>query len=206
MRRPLILLTVALTVTAGLVVCGLLLPGEEAGRQQPPAAATPLSGLDTDALVAARAAFCDAVPAAWVEDVLGSEPSQAQAWGNGDTLPAAAGVRDVAHEFGCRWAAGDLAVEGWVFAPPVTAARARELVGAARETTGCTPLPAAAALGSPSVALTCGAPHGQSTATYAGLLGDAWLTCRVTGPAARAELAETADRWCGMVLAAAGAG
>lgn len=172
----------------------------DAGRP----AVTSLADLDPAGMTARRAAFCDTIPDAAVADALGGRARRSSAWGNGDTVTLADGVRDVAHEFGCRHRARDGTVaEAWVFAPPVDRRTARGWVREAAEAQGCEPLPDAASLGSPSVALACEG-GGEATASYRGLVGDGWLVCRIaTGSPAPDDLAERADRWCAAALRAA---
>lgn len=202
--RATVALVVALAVTGGAVAVGVLLRSPASPERAAPARplATRLASLETGTVGVRRAAFCDAVPAADVQAALGDESPTAAAWSNGDALP---GSRDVAHEFGCSWtAASGPVASAWVFAPPVTVQRGQELVAAAQAQRGCTPLPGAAAFGSPSVALTC-TGGGRTTVSYQGLFGDAWLVCRLTGSAATDAAAPggVADRWCASVLEAA---
>ena len=202
--RAALSLVVALAVTGGAVAAGVVLRSPSTSSPRPPAArplATRLASLDTSTVGVRRSPFCDAVPATDVRAALGGAPPTAATWSNGDPLP---GTRDVAHEFGCSWTAASGPVgAAWVFAPPVTVQRGQELVASARAQRGCTPLPGAAAFGSPSVALTCRA-GGRTTVSYRGLFGDAWLVCQLAGdPADAADLADLADRWCASVLAAA---
>jgi hypothetical protein len=199
------MLLVALAATGGAVVAGVALrsPDTPSPRERTtrPLAARLGTG-DTGAAGVRRAAFCDAVPPADVHAALGDTAPTAASWSNGDLLP---GTRDVAHEFGCSWAsASGPAARAWVFAPPVTVSRAQQLAAAARAQRGCTPLPGAAAFGSPSVALTC-TSRGRTTLSYRGLFGDAWLVCELTGSPAPDAGAPggLADRWCASVLGAA---
>ena len=203
--RAALLLVVALAVTGGAVAAGVVLRSPSTSSPRPPAArplATRLASLDTSTVGVRRSPFCDAVPVADVHAAVGDASPTAASWSNGDLLP---GTRDVAHEFGCSWtAAAGPAATAWVFAPPVTVQRGDELVASARAQRGCTPLPGAAAFGSPSVALTC-RTGGRTTVSYRGLFGDAWLVCQLSGPPADdpADTADTADRWCASVLESA---
>lgn len=166
--------------------------------------ATTLQDLDPATLAVRRASFCGALPDAAVADALGARARGSTAWENGDPVTLGDGVRDVAHEFGCRHRGrADTVAEAWVFAPPVDRATARSMVRDVSSARGCEPLPDAASLGSPSVALACEG-GGQATASYRGLLGDGWLVCRIaTGSPAPEDLAVRTDRWCAAVLQAA---
>ena len=152
-----------------------------------------------------RAAFCDAVDPRQVAAALGDEPLEAQSYDNGEEVTLADGVTDVAHEFGCTWARADQSeARAWVFAPPVSADRARELVEAAGRSKDCQ-ASATPAYGSPSVGLLCTGEAG-GRASYQGLFGDAWLTCQVASQdpeVSGAELLRRTGAWCvGVAMAA----
>ncbi|KRB77021.1 hypothetical protein ASE01_09665 [Nocardioides sp. Root190] len=164
---------------------------------------TDLADFDTTAAVVQRAPFCELVPAQAVSAALGVE-AEPTAYGNGEeseALPSG----DVAHEYGCLFNAGPTVgnARAWVFAPPVTTARAEQLVTAS-QIEGCTTETGAPAYGAPSLALTC-ATGDLVTVSYRGLFGDAWLACSLTLPAAEAgqDAAARAGRWCVAVAEAA---
>jgi hypothetical protein len=167
---------------------------------------TPLSQVHTRRLVVPREPFCDRLPAVVVERALGGPARNRAAYNSGDRVRLTPAVRDVAHEHGCVFRGRKKAVaRAWVFAPPVTRARARALVAAAATAVGCSPVADAPAFGRPSAATVCEA-GGVRLTTYAGLFGDAWLSCSLStttlGPGA---LLDQAGRWCAAVaLAAAG--
>ncbi len=166
---------------------------------------TPLADVATETLVVRRAPLCDQVDPAAVQRALGAEPAESREYASGQRVDLTDEVSDVAHEFGCAWTGDDprISAGAWVFAPPVTAARARLLVRAARQEPRCTRLPDAAAYGAPSVALACRAPGGLEI-SHRGLFGDAWLTCTLAGPQEdRAAALDRAGRWCVAVAAAA---
>ncbi len=163
---------------------------------------TDLADFDSSTAVVRRAPFCAVVPGEGVSEALGAEGELVE-YDNGEQAPALPGG-DVAHEYGCVWTAPDGGTaRGWVFAPPVTAARAQEIVRAA-PAKGCATTAGAPAFGSPSVALVCVAGTTR-TASYRGLFGDAWLSCSLTQPAAlpEAELVARTGRWCVAVARAA---
>jgi hypothetical protein len=202
-------LLLALVATAVPVGAGVLRHDPET---PPPVATTKplavrLSAIDTATAVVRRAPFSDAVPAADAATAVTDDSPTKGAWSNGDPLPVTAGTgsrSDVAHEFGCSWtAASGTVATAWVFAPPVTVARAQSLAAAARKAKGCTTVPGAPAYGAPAVALSC-TTGGTTTLSYQGLFGDAWLVCRLSGSTS-ATAADLADRWCASVLTAAGA-
>lgn len=201
------LLAVALTalpVAVGVLVAG----GEEEPATEPDAAprytSTPLADLDTSAVVVARAPFCDLVPEEAAAQALGGEPRATTAYDNGDSAAVTAGVRDVAHEYGCRFAgARGAEAAAWVFVPPVTDERARDLLAEAEKRKRCSPT-TAPAYGDPSVALVC--REGKRTAaSFHGLFGDSWLSCRLATRARldESELLDRTGRWCAAVAQAA---
>jgi hypothetical protein len=203
--RALVPTTVARWFVAALVVCTAAActgSGDEPSEPSAAPPATALGDLDTASVTVARADFCSSIPEAAAEAALDGEVARTAHYGNGDSVEIAAGITDVSHEFGCRFA-GESGAEAraWIFAPQVTPARARELVAEVRRTKGCTPLPQAPAFGTPSIAVSC-TGKAAVTASYRGLFGDAWLACSVTRPSADG-LPEAADQWCSAVLQAA---
>jgi hypothetical protein len=206
-RVPLRFLLVAGVATVLLVAGGVLLlggggddPPHDEASPQAPFTATPLGERDTSGAVVTRGPFCDRVDERLVDAVLGTVPT-AQSWGNGDRLDLGNGSPDVVHEFGCAYAdpaAGE--ARAWVFAPPVDATRAAQLVRSAGRAAGCTP-GAGPAFGAPTLALSCTEPDGSVRASYRGLFGDAWVVCEVTRPAgADWDPVDRAGRWCVGVL------
>lgn len=163
---------------------------------------TPLASYDTSGVTIVRAPYCDRVDEAAVEEALGGPPRRDSSWDNGDPVRLADGTKDVAHEYGCSWSAGPASARTWLFAPPVSAAGARDAVEQARASEGCEPDGQAAAFGTPSLALVC-ADRTLVSASYRGLFGDAWLVCEVTGEDAAEEILERAGRWCVAVAEAA---
>jgi hypothetical protein len=148
----------------------------------------------------ARAEFCDQVPEAAVRRALGGSPTTGASWGNGDPVDGEGGTGDVGHEIGCSWtAATGASVRAWVFARPVTAAFAATLVAQASRQRGCTATPTKV-LGDPALLQSCELPGGVHRLRRAGLVGDTWLTCEVTGAAP--GLRPRTDAWCAQVIAA----
>lgn len=179
-----------------------------------PVPATPLASFDTSGLVIERGDFCSRVSLVAVMDALGAEPTRDAAYGNGARVRLGGDVRDVTHEFGCRFGVGRREVAGWVFVPPVTVERARDYVAEARAEEGCEPMPDAPAFGRPSVAVRCsdaGETPGVTQVRFAGLFGDSWLSCSLQQPtadggdgdAAPDSLIIAAGRWCVAVATAA---
>lgn len=186
-----------LPVGIGVGVAGDRTPAPEVASYQ----GTDLADFDTTTAVVRRAPFCAMVPGEGVTEALDAE-GDLQDYGNGEQAePLPAG--DVAHEYGCVWTGATGDARAWVFAPPVTAARAQEIAAAAPGK-GCTATPGAPAFGSPSVALVCTVGTAR-TASYRGLFGDAWLSCSLTQPATLpvAELVTRTGRWCVAVARAA---
>lgn len=179
-------------VGIGVVVADDRTPDREAA----PYDGTDLADFDTSAAVVQRAPFCELIPEDAVAAALGTK-AERTTYANGeesDLLPGG----DVAHEYGCAFSTGTASAgdaRAWVFAPPVTLARAEELVAAAPPK-GCRVETAAPAYGTPSLAQVCAAGD-LRTASFRGLFGDAWLSCSLTLPAADAsDLLARAGRWC----------
>jgi hypothetical protein len=201
---PLPRLLVALVAASAWACGGCSGDDEPPSDGASPAAQTSLADLDLAGLAARRAAFCDAVPDAAVDDALSGPARRSTTWADGEPAGLTDEVRDVAHEFGCRYRGRDgTTAEAWVFAPPVDRATARALVREASAARGCDPVADAPAMGAPSVALSCDSSD-EASASHRGLLGDGWLVCRViTGSPAPEDLADRTDRWCAAVATAA---
>lgn len=165
---------------------------------------TPLADLDTTSMTVQRAAFCDLVDPAALEQALGGEPGDVRTYRNGESALIAPGVKDISHEFGCRWKRGRTVARGWVFAPPVTPGDADLLRTEARRADGCTVRRAAPAFGAPALARTCSSGKGSPVeASFRGLFGDAWLACSLTDAGRAAAVLERAGAWCAAVAIAA---
>ena len=164
----------------------------------PTAEPTPLASYDTTAVAVARAPFCDRVSPTGIEHVLGGTPEQHDAWVNGDAPP----VGDVGHEYGCSWSQGTVSARAWVFAPPVTAEQARGYAGEEAGST-CRRLQDQPAFGAPGLAVSCALDSGDQLVRFAGLFGDAWLTCEVQAGKDDPGLVDRAGTWCVTVLEAA---
>jgi hypothetical protein len=199
MLRPLVarvaVLVPVLAIALGLTGCTSEAPEPDA---KPSVDASPLASYDTGRIAVVRSPFCDRITSEAVRDALGDAADDTVAWNPGDPVPGLA--RDRGHEFGCRYATDDgIAAQAWLFAPPVTPARARELM---RESKGCWRAEGTD-FGDPSAATRCGS-DGTVAIGYRGLFGDAWLSCTVeaSGREEPADLTERADRWCAQVLEA----
>jgi hypothetical protein len=161
---------------------------------------TPIAKIDSQAVRLLRADFCDRVPGSASTRALGAAATSDESWANGEPVPGATGSGDVGHEIGCAWTAADGAIaRAWVFARPVTATLAGSLVRQAGRQDGCTAA-AAPVFGSPSVLQTCTLTGGVQRVRRAGLFGDTWLTCEVSGSAE--QLPARTDAWCAAVVAA----
>lgn len=167
-----------------------------APKPAPSPTPTPLASYDGTVVQVERVSFCSRIPDDAVRDAVGGEVTTAH-YGNGEPLP---GTDDLAHEYGCVFTGGDRSVaRSWVFVPPVTPRRARQLVAAAEKAPRCTPTPAAA-FGKPAVGTICRSGS-TTTVTYRGLFGDAWLSCSVAAPGkgdatADKTLVAKAGAWC----------
>lgn len=205
---------VARHTATGMVAlfAGTLLTACGGGDAAPPAPAkpTPLASYDGTTVQVRRISFCSRIPDKAILDAVGKKVTTAH-YGNGERLP---GTEDVSHEYGCVFTGaatgGAVEARSWVFVPPVTPARAAELAAAARTMPGCTEVPAGKFGASPVGTICRGG--GQTTVTYRGLFGDAWLACSLAAPttpdqpagaSATAEqaLVERAGDWCVQVAA-----
>jgi hypothetical protein len=213
MPRAAVLVACAVVATAVLVGGGVLALGARDEPSPPtattdstPFTTTPLAAYDTTGRSVVRGPFCDALDDRQVAAAIGGEPSDASSWQNGDRVDLGNGATDLAHEFGCRYAAADGTVaQAWIFAPPVDAQQAERLVKSAGKGPGC-----AAAVGppfgAPTLALTCTGKDGSVHASYRGLFGDAWLVCELDRPpGASWDATDRAGRWCVAVVEAAAA-
>ncbi len=204
--------------TVVAVIGGLALGGTDGSqpdRPAPPAApapvaSTPLAEVDTGLLTVARDAFCDDVDPVQVNRAVGLDDDAVNGvdqsgYVDGQRAALTGTVKDVAHEYGCQWAAGRARARAWIFAPPITAEQASALGDLADQEKGCRPVASAARFGRPSTALRCPTQRGPQV-SYRGLFGDAWLTCTLRSPGDADDadaLAERADRWCAAVALAA---
>jgi hypothetical protein len=193
---------VATTVAAGVLLLSAGCTGgedEPAPEAEPSTPSTPLESYAADTVVLQRAPFCERISASAVEEALGGEPTRSSAYDNGERTRVSDDVRDVAHEYGCDYVAEDgTTARAWLFAPPVTSARARELIKLARGQKGCRPEPGDPGFGQHSLALVC-VSDDEMTASYRGLFGDSWLSCEISVPAGEVEqpaLIDRAGRWC----------
>lgn len=206
------------TVVVGVLVGVLALAGCTSGdpasaprAPEPSSEPTTLASYDTTAVAAVRGPFCDRVSPTGIEHALGDVPTDSTEWQNGDRVRLPDGSHDRVQEFGCRWTTdGGAEAAAWVFVPPVVPERARDLtkeqpVGRCRRLDGDP-------FGTPDVTWQCtgGARDGAVEVRYAGLLGDAWLTCSLTLPAtpepgspdSGAEQPMRASEWCVSVIEA----
>lgn len=159
---------------------------------------TPLAAYDTTGVAVTRAPFCDRVSPTGIESALGGIAQQHDQWDDGDAAP----VGDRGQEYGCSWSRRGTTARAWVFAPPVTAQQARGYVG--EEIGGkCRRLQDQPTFGSPGLAMSCGLNAGGTLVRFAGLFGDAWLTCEVQAREADPQLVDRVGTWCVTALVAA---
>lgn len=180
-------------VVSVLVVAGCGSSGPAAKPRPTTAAPTPIEQLRTDSLHLVRAKFCEVIPASAVKRAIGDvgEPTD---WGTGDTFTDAQGNEHVGDEFGCRWTTDTASASAWVFAQPVDQAMAKSVIRDARTTPGCRTT-RVGSFGSPTLTQRCRLDDTTSRVRHAGLIGDTWLTCEVTGPD-EPTLADRSAAWC----------
>jgi hypothetical protein len=202
MVRRASLVLAALVLTQGLAGCS----GSDEPQAKRTAAPTPVEDLVVAEVRLVRGAFCDRVPGPAVEAALGAEADADDAWSNGDPVPGSGeGSGEVGHEIGCAWTGpAGAAARAWVFARPVSTDLAATLVADAGRQQGCTAEPTPT-FGAPAVLQTCTLADGVQRVRRAGLFGDTWLTCEVSG-ATSGDVGRRTDRWCAAVVAALDSG
>jgi hypothetical protein len=210
-RRPRVALAALLLVgPLGLSGCDAGSPPDGSSGRSSAApstpSATPLSAFDTAGLTVPRADFCAQVAPVDAQRALGGEVARSTSYGNGEPAPLSRGVRDISHEFGCTWTATDgTRARAWVFTPPVTRARAKQLAADAT-TGGCRSVGAAPSFGAPGAAVRCKDDR-RVRVVFSGLFGDAWLSCELD--VARRDptggLVDRTGQWCVTVAQAASA-
>jgi hypothetical protein len=189
-------------IAAGLLVLGLVAlggcqgtPSAEPTTPPPTPTTTPLSAYSTPIRApVSRSLFCDRVSPTAIEHAIGGPAEESTKWVNGDPTPTG----DRGREYGCSWSAtgssGGGHASAWVFAPPITRARATAL---AKMSPGmkCERSKSALEFGDPRSSYVCRLNTGAQVTQLAGLFGDAWLTCQAPS--------EAVDEFCGAILAAA---
>jgi hypothetical protein len=181
------------------------------GPPKAPAAVPPtrLHQLDLSGLPITRAPFCGQIDDRAVTAALGAPVAQATSYRSGERAQLAPGLRDIAHENGCRFdATGGEQARAWVFAERVLPSRARRIAAQVARAKGCSRATGTPVFGTPSVALVCRTGRPAATAaSLRGLFGDAWLTCQVSSPSTGNEprTLHRAVRWCVHVAAVLGA-
>ena len=176
--------------------------GETTPSTAPTPTTIPIERLNTEQLMLPRIDFCTLVPAAAVDRALGSKAWKVHDWHNGDQARLTAGREDVVAEHLCQWSAksGQSTARAWMFARPVSAKFAREVIRTQRrpdsEGRDCRGEPTPY-FGSPSLLQTC--PGDVVRVRRAGLFHDTWLTCEVSDAASVAAVRQRADDWCSEV-------
>jgi hypothetical protein len=166
------------------------------------AAPTPLASYDGTGAAVQRISFCTRIPTDAVAAAV-DEPGATRHYANGEQAPD---TGDIAHEYGCIFdGETGLTAKAWVFAPPVTPDDAKRLAAEAGKVRGCRPLDPHE-FGSPALGTLC-RNRTETTVTYRGLFGDAWLSCSITAPAAAKPvdkaLTDRAGAWCVQVATTA---
>lgn len=142
---------------------------------------TPLASYDGAGAAVQRISFCTRIPTSAVAAAV-VKVGSTRHYANGEQAPD---TGDIAHEYGCIFdGETGLTAKAWVFAPPVTPDDAKQLVAEGGKARGCQ-LVDAHKFGSPALGTLCRTPT-TNTVTYSGLFGDAWLSCSITAPAAKA--------------------
>jgi len=193
MPRPRIVILV-IGLVGALTMSGCA--NDDPARTPTPApTSTSITSLDTAGMRLVRVAYCDLVPAPAVELALGGTATSGRSWGNGQAIPVVKG-HDVAHEFGCTWSGPrKRTAQTWVFARAVSNTYAAKLVRASARAPGCENREGPA-FGSPSLTQVC-TVGGTTRIRHAGLFGDTWLTCQVSGKSSTSyDVRRRTDAWC----------
>lgn len=174
------------------------------GGGNPPteAPSTPLASFATDQMTVARGEFCERIAEEAVTRALGAAAEKTSHYVSGVPTQLESDLVDLSHEYGCVFGTPEATARAWVFAPPVSASRAQEAIGALSGMKRCVLLPDAPAFGQPSVALACG-DQAKPTLWFAGLFGDAWLTCTLERALPGPKILDETGRWCVAVAQAA---
>jgi len=168
--------------------------GDAAPASTPSTTPTSIAGLDSATMRVVRVAFCDLVPKTAVHAALAATPMLARSWRSGDAVRDAGG--QLGHEFGCAWfGRRSVAARAWVFARPVDPRYAATLVRRAGQDRGCR-ASASTVFGTPSVVQTCLRADRTRRVRRAGLFGNTWLTCEVSGHLATTAVRARTDAWC----------
>lgn len=217
-----VVLAVVLAAMVGTVALGWDRVGQPPADPSGPAADAPASSpptepgaalsdaaLDLSNLPLPRAPFCDLVDDDEVPVALASPVEGSDAYGVGDRVELADGVRDVSDEYACRWTGtGGAEASAWVFAPAVSPRQASTWAADARKAEGCEGLPDRTTYGRPGLTRVC-TGDGTVVASLRGLFGDAWLTCQVSddeaGPQGEDDVRSRAEQWCVHVATTIGA-
>lgn len=201
-RRAALGVVVAVTVLAATACTPAQAPaGSSTPSEEPTAEPTTLAAYDTEGVAVARAPFCDRVSPTGIEHALGATARSHRDYGNGDRIRLGDDSRTISHEYGCEWRGpGGTTARGWVFVPPISRSRARQLVADAQE--GRCERTGTGQFGTPSVATTCRTPDGVER-SWRGLFGDAWLVCTLSGRRAGQVSEDRTGEWCVSVLDAA---
>jgi hypothetical protein len=179
------------------VVLGLLLSGcSDEKKAAPEPAPTPIANLNTSAMQVPRIEFCGLVPKSAISAALDGKPDSDAAYGNGDEEELPGVGKDVVHEIGCSWTAEDgTTARAWVFARPINEEFARAVIASGTQTLGCRSVPGPP-YGKPASTQTCRLRDKLLRVRHAGLFGQTWLTCELSGTGGLVDLRARADDWC----------
>jgi hypothetical protein len=210
------LLALVAVVAAAVTVVALVAWPDSAGTSSPSSAGSPSPSpsrgdapIDVSDLPIGRDLACATLDDDAVATALGGVVTARESYTDGDRVEVAPGVTDVAHETSCSFATGEAEARVWVFTAPVSTATARDLVRDRRRERGCTFPDLPTGFGTPGVISVCTGsdPDRSVSATFSGLFGDAWVSCRLSqqGAPIPDAVLERADRWCVHVATTLGA-
>jgi hypothetical protein len=202
-RRLRPVLARALVVAAALASLASCTSSDSTPDAKPSDKGTPLEKFETLRLALAREPFCDDVSPEAIDRALGGAQEGGAAYTDGQRGKLTGTVKDIAHESSCSFFRGGTVARAWIFSPPITPSRAKDLIKASEKSPGCE-IVEAPKFGRPSTTTQC-VESGRVQLSFRGLFGDAWLSCSLTVPAAERDerLLDRAGRWCVEVAKAA---
>lgn len=192
LRAMLTVLLASLLVLAG---CGQQ-PTPKAAPKPTPLAELPVAGVEIP-----RIEFCSLVHPRTISTALGLPATKLPrgvaetSYGNGDQLDLGPAGDQRVQELGCTWTLGTESVAAWIFARPVEEPFAQTILASAREQRRCTLTEGG--FGKPGFGQQCPQANGLTRIRHAGLFGQTWLTCQVTGSD---QVAERAELWCSSLV------
>lgn len=186
-----------------ILALGLSLLSACGGKEEPKAAPTPtpLTEMPVEKIELPRLDFCKLVQPRTIAAALGAsgsklpEGTEETFHGNGDEVELSPNQNQRLQELGCDWTLDTESASAWIFARAVDEPFAQSIIDSARPQKGCRIT--GGGFGTVGLSQECTAADGATRVRHAGLFGQTWLTCQVTGVTdvnARTEL------WCSSLI------